>query len=274
MAVDLRRLLHREENNPVAAKTLHGMKMADFMSRVAGRTNRSALLVTLLVVAGISAGAAGIPSLPPPDELRSTISEILSSPGYEVNPPLSWRVQQWVIEQLERLAGAISRAAANSPLAGMPEWVAPVIIGACVVALGLIVYHLLYTVRMLMVEPRRHARDGVISAAPPRSPEQVMREAEKAAAAGQLQAALRKLYEAVLLRLDRLGALRHDPARTNWENLSAATASLPLLREPMTGLAVAVDDCVYGSLPATSATYEQCRELARAVWFVEASSDE
>ena len=245
--------------------------MADLISRVAGRIIRPALLVTLLVVTGVCAFAD---STPPPDEVRATISEILSSPGYEVNPPLTWRVQQWILEQLERLAGAISRVAARTPLADMPEWATPVIIGACVVALGLIVYHLLYTVRMLMVEPRRRVRDGVITTAPPRSPEQVMREAERAAAAGNLQAALRKLYEAVLLRLDRRGALAHDPARTNWENLSAATERLPLLRQPMTGLALAVDDCVYGSVPATAATWEQCRELARAVWSVEVSGDE
>ncbi len=245
--------------------------MADFISWVAGRIMRPALLVTLLVVAGMSAFAD---SAPPSDQVRSAISEILSSPGYKVNPPLSWRVQQWILERLERLAAAIQRSAANSPLAGLPEWVTPVIIGACVVALALIVYHLLYTLRMLMVEPRRRVSDGVITTAPSRSPEQVMREAEKAAAAGNLQAALRRLYEAVLLRLDRRGALAHDPARTNWENLSAATERLPLLREPMTGLALAVDDCVYGSVPATSATWEQCRELARAVWSVEVSGDE
>ena len=248
--------------------------MLDFISRTAGSTNRPALLATLLVVAGMSVGAAGTFTPPPPDEVRSAISEILSSPGYKVNPPLSWRLQQWLLEQFERLAGMIGNIAAHSPWAGLPDWVTPVIIGVCVVALALIVYHLLYMVRMLMVEPRRRARDGVITPPPPRSPDRVMREAEKAAAAGHLQVALRKLYEAVLLRLDRQGALQHDPARTNWENLSAATASLPLLRKPMTGLALAVDDCVYGSVPATSATWEQCRELARAVWYVEASDDE
>ena len=79
---------------------------------------------------------------------------------------------------------------------------------------------------------------------------------------------------ALLLRLDRRGALAHDPSRTNWENLSAATARLAVLRKPMTGLALAVDECVYGSVPASPATWEQCRELARSVWFVEASDDE
>ena len=175
---------------------------------------------------------------------------------------------------MERLTDMMSAAAARSPLAGLPDWITPVLIGGCVVALALIVYHLLHTVRTLMAEPRRRNREGVITSAPARSPEQVLREAEKAAAAGQLQAALRKLYEAVLLRLDRRGALPHDPARTNWENLSVASANLPLLREPMTGLALAVDDCVYGSAPATTATWERCRELARSIWSVEVRGDE
>lgn len=245
--------------------------MTDFISRVAGRANLPALLATLLVIAGMSAYAA---ATPPPDEVRATISGILSSPGYEVNPPLGWHVQQWLLEQLERLAAAMQGMAGSAVLGGLPAWLTAVIIGACVVALALIAYHLLYTLRTLMVEPRRHAHAGAITAPPTRSPEQVMREAEKAAAAGDLRAALRRLYEAVLLRLDRRGALAHDPARTNWENLSAATARLAVLREPMTGLALAVDDCVYGSVPASPATWEQCRELARSVWFVEASDDE
>ena len=245
--------------------------MTDFISRVAGRANRSALLATLLVIAGMSAYAA---TTPPPDEVRATISEILSSPGYKVNPPLGWHVQQWLLEKLERLAEMLKGAAGSGLWGGLPDWLTTVIIGACVVTLALIVYHLLYTLRTLMIEPRRRVQSGTITTAPERSPEQVMREAEKAAAAGDLQVALRKLYEAVLLRLDRRGALAHDPARTNWENLSAATARLAVLREPMTGLALAVDDCVYGSVPASPATWEQCRELARSVWFVEASDDE
>lgn len=235
--------------------------------------NRSLLtLAAMLPIAGgIIARRAGAAS-PSPERVRALTDEILSSPGYEVNPPLSWVIERWLIEQLQRLLEALSLLSRTGPLAGLPQWAWWTIVGASVVLLALILAHLVVTVRGLMSEPRPGRRGARPAAEPPRSPEQALREAEAAAAAGQFALALRRLYEAALRRLDRLDVLRYDPARTNWENLRAAGAGRPGLASMMAPLTAAVDDCVYGDAPATGELFDQCRSLVERIWRAEVAT--
>ena len=240
------------------------------LSKGARRT-APAILAAVLAAAALGARHA-IGSSTDPQQLRSLIDEILSSPGYEVNPPLSWLIERWIIQQLHRAVDAMSRLSQIGPLANLPQWAWWAIVGLSVVLLVLIIGHLVMSIRGLMQEPRRR-RAEERAAGTPRTPEAALREAEAAAAAGQFALALRRLYEAALLRLDRLELLRYDPSRTNWENLRGATADHPGLRAALAPLTVAVDGCLYGDQPATRDLFDDCRELVRRLWRPGGASD-
>jgi len=199
------------------------------------------------------------------------VAEILSSPGYQVNPPLSWVIERWLLHQLQRFLQALATLSHSGPLASLPGWVWWIIVGVSVVLLALIVAHLVVSVRGLMWEPRRPRERAV--AQRPRSPEQVLHAAEAAAAAGEFVLALRLLYEAALRRLDRLQVLPYDPARTNWENLRAAALSRPGLRADLGALTATVDGCVYGGQPATPDLLAHSRDLVERLWRAEGASD-
>ena len=83
------------------------------------RRPRLTAVVALLAATGLAVRAA-LGSSPSPERLHSLIDEILSSPGYEVNPPLSWVIQRWVFTQLQRLLDAMSRLSDTGPLSGLP----------------------------------------------------------------------------------------------------------------------------------------------------------
>ncbi len=202
------------------------------------------------------------------------IDEILSSPGYEVNPPLSWRIQHWLLEQLQRLLEGTGELVEAGPLAGMPAWVTWIVVGACLVALLLIAYHAVVTVGSLMAEPRAKREETVVVTGRTLTPAQQLREAEIAAAAGDWRRALRELYRAVLLRLDRVDVLVFDATRTNWENARAANMRSRGLRKPMTALAYTVDDCVYGPREPDKQTWQASRALVDVVWQAEVDAGE
>ncbi len=202
------------------------------------------------------------------------IDEILSSPGYEVNPPLSWRIQHWLLEQLQRLLEGTGELVEAGPLAGMPAWVTWIVVGACLVALLLIAYHAVVTVGSLMAEPRAKREETVVVTGRTLTPVQQLREAETAAAAGDWRRALRELYRAVLLRLDRVDVLVFDATRTNWENARAANMRSRGLRKPMTALAYTVDDCVYGPREPDKQTWQASRALVDVVWQAEVDAGE
>ena len=224
------------------------------------------ILAALLAAGGFVAWLAA--AAPTPQQIRAWTAEILSSGGYQVNPPLWWRVEKWLydaIASILRLLGRVKWPWGLGPLGEVSPTLAWVVVGVCIVLLALIIAHLALTLRGLMVERRRGVRRRtVVSRA--RGPQQALREAEQAAAAGQFALALRRLYEAALLILDRRGLLRYDAARTNWENLRAVAANSAEAAGLMSPLTGTVDGCVYGGAPATEDDWKRSRALVRQLW--------
>ena len=235
------------------------------------RTRTLAVLAVLLAAGWLVVRVAASP--PSPNQIRAWTAEILSSGGYQVNPPLGWRIERWLLELLQRILGSLALASHSGPLAGLPQWASWLVVGACVVALALIITHLLLTLRGLMVEPRRRRDRERLVAERPRTPQQALREAEQAAAAGQFALALRRLYEAAVLILDRRGLLPYDPTRTNWENLRAVAGQSPDTARVMTPLTRTVDGCVYGGIAATLEDWQRSRALVRQLERGASSSD-
>lgn len=195
------------------------------------------------------------------------MNDILAS-GYQLEEPLTVRIERWLTELVMRLARAIGSLAESGPLAGMAPWVWWVLFGVCLVLLILMIVHISLTVRGLLVEPLRRARRE------PRKreredPASVLRSAEQVLGGREYERAIRLLYRATLLRLDRLGLLSHDPARTNWENFYALQVRDRSVREAMEELTGTLDRLVYAGEPATERTWRTCRGWVDVLWRAE-----
>lgn len=222
-----------------------------------GRTIRAVLI--FLLPAGIALAAAR----PSPSQLRSLLAEILAS-GYRLEPPATVRIGDyldWLFERLARLLGSWSH---SGPLAGLPIWASWALFGVCVALLVLLLAHMISGVRSALSEPAR--RRGAADAGRREDPQTVLAAAEEALAGGDYERAIRLLYHAVLLRLDRLGLLSHDPARTNWENLAALRAADAELHAHLADLTRAVDAAVYAGRPVTHSAAERCHRWVREIW--------
>lgn len=106
--------------------------------------------------------------------------------------------------------------------------------------------------------PAARAKDGGIPAAEavPNDPGWWLEEGRRRAEHGDFRLALRAVFLAMLHRLDRAGALRLDPARTNGEHLRALRAR-PDLAELVRPVAADFEARWYGHRPATRQDYER-----------------
>lgn len=219
----------------------------------------------LISATALAAWAAGAPpERPPVPALRDTLGDILSS-GYQLTEPPEAQLRDMLLRLLRSLRELVGGLAETSPLAGIPGWTRPLLTGALIVILGLIVAHLVYSLRGLMTERSARPDRPERKVARP-APRDVRAQAEAAMRRGDCEEAVRLLYLAVLLRLDRIGLLTHDPARTNWENLAAFTRADAHARDAMRQLTGAVDACVYGGRPASEQTWERTRGWAEQLW--------
>ena len=229
------------------------------------RRTLRAVVVVLLSGGGVLAAVR-----PSPPELRRVLDQILAS-GYRLEPPATVRIGDYLDWLLDRLARWLDSWSQTGPLAGLPVWASWVLFGLCVALLVLLLAHMISGVRSALSEPA-HGRRGAGDARRREDPQAVLAAAEAALARGDYDAAVRLLYRAALLRLDRLGLLHHDPARTNWENLAALRAPDPDLRADLTELTGAVDAAIYAGRPVTHTTAERCHTRVRELWRAQAVS--
>ncbi len=215
----------------------------------------------------VCSGAPG-PARPSPDALREHLRAILSSRAYQVNPPPAWQFQQWVLEQVGRAIAWLARIAEAGPFSELPSYLWWTIVAVSLLALVLILYHIIITFRILLAGTPRRRGEAQWVGQKRTSPEEALREAQNAAAAGDFELAVRRLYEAALLRLDRRGLLSYVPSRTNWENLRSLRS--PPLRGIVAPLTHDVDGIFYGGREATAQVYADCQERVSVLWDAEA----
>ena len=92
------------------------------------------------------------------------------------------------------------------------------------------------------------------------------RRADDLVAAGEHRAALRYLFIATMLELQRRGALTLQPGLTNHEYVQAIRAERPqpkALEQPLRQLVEEFDRAWYGHLPFGPGDYQRCSALAR-----------
>jgi hypothetical protein len=96
-----------------------------------------------------------------------------------------------------------------------------------------------------------------------RSPDDWVGEASTLAAQGRFREALRALYLATLVALDRRAWIRFEPSLTNWQYLRQMPAGDA--REDFRDLTRAFDVKVYGAEDASAEDYLRCRTLAERI---------
>ena len=226
------------------------------------------LLALVLSATAVTARAGEAPpERPPVPVLRDTLRDTLSS-GYQLTEPPQARLHEMLVRALRALRDLLGHAADVNPLSGLPLWAKPVLAGVLLALLGLMIAHIVRSLRALLTETRER-RSGSGAQLSRRDPRSVLRSAEEALQRGEYDVAVRLLYLAVLLRLDRLGVLSHDPARTNWENLGALAVPDADTRDAMALLTREVDACVYGGRSANPDTWERARGWADVLWQAE-----
>lgn len=204
---------------------------------------------------------------PPAAELRADLTQILQRPEYnqlrqsEFIKKLreAWeRFQQWWREHFS------DQFVALHDMAPALYWT---ITGFGLLIVVLLLYHIYLTMRSAFGRgPRaqvRRRREG--GAEVHADPETLLAEADRAAAEGNLPEALRRLYLALIRRLDRLGALRYDRAFTNQDYLRQVRGAEPL-HGPLSVLTATAERVWYGRQGLDSAQYARCRELAMTAW--------
>lgn len=224
----------------------------------------SRLIPTTVLTAIAAWCVAAPPGRPPVQQLRGDLREILSS-GYQLTEPPQVRIHEFLLRLLRLLRELLGGMAEATALPGLPAWGQPVLAGVLLVLLGVIVAHIVKSFRSLLSE-RGLGAEEVAALRERRDPTSVLRDAEAAFERGENAIALGLLYLAVLLRLDRLGLLSHDPARTNWENLHALGEAGPEEREAMAELTRTVDAAIYGGRGASPRTWRRARGWAELLW--------
>lgn len=207
--------------------------------------------------------ALGTPPTVDPRQLHALTAEILSDEAYQPVRVASW-IDPW-LPSIERLfdflfAPFLNRAEDNSP------W-RKAAVG------GLYTLLLLTGVGWLLKATRRRGQPTTEPSGLPvatlRSDPQAaadrLAESRNEAAAGRHEAALGRLYLAVLQRLDEQGRLTFHPSRTNHENTQAARHD-PEAAAVLGELGPVVDSVIYGKRRCSADQWQVHLDRAQRLW--------
>lgn len=221
-----------------------------------------ALFVVVMGPGACTAQTGDAPMVSSTDELKAVAQQILS--GAEYQRQMRGAGQVPVTQRLwEALFGWL-RGILSQPLFEGLQRAHPVafwvLVAGLIGLLGLLLFHFAVILRSsLRATPRKV---GEVSAAPDSKPgpQDLVAEAEQAAAAGRYREAIRCVYRALLSRLDAEGLISYDQTKTNWEYLNTIR-SIEALYKPFAELTMLFDRKWYGLEPANVNDYQRCRRL-------------
>jgi hypothetical protein len=195
--------------------------------------------------------------LPDPETIRRAAEEVLRRRDYQLDPQpesgsilLEWllRFFHWILTPFEWLLNA---------LAGLPAWLRwPIAVGLAAL-LVLLVLHIAYTIVSAVRGPRQ--KRGLAAADPraPRDPAALERQAAEAVSRGDFITAIRLLFVACLLRLERAEKRAVGAGTTNREHLRRHRDS-PVF-EPLKLFVEIIDTRWYGRGVCGLEEFEVCR---------------
>jgi hypothetical protein len=158
------------------------------------------------------------------DPARTSVQGILAQPEFRAVPePGEGSVGEWVREMIERLIEMLMPdpdAMPTGPTFTLPGKEIFLVVGVLILLSGL------GFVAWVMLGQRRKRPSGESEKSAPtevdpreRDPADILAEAEGLRRSGDLRGALRVLYLATLVQLDRLRRISFDPSLTNWQYL-------------------------------------------------------
>jgi hypothetical protein len=169
------------------------------------------------------------------------------------------RLLQWLLRPPDQMPSFERPSLGNFTLPG--PWFFLAIGAALLLAVGA---YLLVARRRERRETSRAEREAAAGEDPrERPPSSFLDEAARLADGGDLREALRSLYLATLVALDRRRLIAFDPHRTNWQYLRQMPRGEP--RDAFRQFTRLFDHKWYGHEDTTHHDYERCRALANAI---------
>lgn len=184
----------------------------------------------------------------PPPEIEQAVADELAQPKYRVGAPWWTRLVEWLQRMWTRFVEWLAQA---SEAVGGPIVLA-LLVGAVVVALAVVVTLNLGRRRARSVDARLRREH---EAARGLDPDQLEAAARLAEERQEHAEAMRLLFRAALIRLDRAGLIELRPGTTSG-TIAEAIADPGFAR-----LATRFDAVVYGGRPATPDDPRRVREL-------------
>jgi len=152
--------------------------------------------------------------LPDAGAVRDSARRILSSEEFQFGPRSDRGLFDGLLEKLRQFFDALGSLAETSPA------LAWLIIGACVVVLGLIALHMVVVIRRAIAASRAPGGAPAAAAARREVAAQILERAREAAATGDIPGALTLYLRASILGLDQRGIQRLVETATAREYLS------------------------------------------------------
>jgi len=221
----------------------------------------AAIALLGLAVAAWGAEAQG-PRRCSPAEVRARLAEILARPAYH-NPlaKLAERLEALLMRVLRFLSEALEGLQGLAVTAPLLYWL---IIAALVVVLVLLLTHIGYTVyRGVTMGSGPRLADDRADGAPP-TPASLRSQAERLAAEGRHVDAIRTLFRALALELQRRGRSFVFTSLTNRE-FAAAFSDDPTVFDRLRTFVDLLDDRWYGQRPCDAKDYELCMQVYNQV---------
>lgn len=203
------------------------------------------------------------------ERLKERIWRLLEKPLNWLGEAIAW-VGRHLAHLFEPLLQWIGRA-----LAAIATWlwgllgallqISPVLTWFLIALLGLVVLYAVAVFLWRWWQGQQKAVAHIEAMEALATPEQLLREADLSAQAGDYLAALRKSYCALLLFLERLALIRFREQRTNWEYLAEIQRTAPSEVTQIVQEATTVfDHCFYALYRATADDFTAVKQ--RAVW--------
>ncbi len=208
-------------------------------------------------------GSVGV-TQPATDEIRRKAAEIVARPDYELQSrsenldwllDACWEVLGWILAPFAWLFELT---------AGLPAVLQWSIIVALTAILALLVWHILYSLVQAVQAPRRKARLEHDTRNARLDPAELERQAEAAAAQGDYITAVRLLFRADVLCLEKFEDKPNRPGTTNRELLRRYQRH-PSVAESLRRFVDLIDRTWYGEEQCVQADYAVCRLAHEAV---------
>lgn len=194
--------------------------------------------------------------LPPPDAIREKARVVVARPDYQLDAGRSESGRQWWLSILRWILAPFRWL--FEALEGLPDalrWLVVIVLAIVCVAL---ISHIVWSFVVAIRGPRRKtSRVAARRAERHIDPADLVREAETLQASGEYIKAVRLLFRASLLRLERLENRQFRPGFTN-RALLARYRSSPM-REPLSRFVETIDTKWYGDEVCGEPDYVACR---------------